>query len=297
MTQKVNFFIVGAQRCGTTALSAYLRTHPDICFSKPKEPHYFADDMPGVRIVRTEAEYQSLFKNCNGREKQKGEGSTGYLQSSRAIQNIHQYNPNAKIIVMLRNPVDMIHSLHAHLYFRGFEDERDFIKAWKLQDSRAKGHHLPKDPRLHIALQYRKVGSYYQQVLRLFDFFPREQIKLILFDDFIKSPQQVFEDTLRFLGLKSDGRKTFDKVNENRSLRMPIAVDLYRKAVPWVIRRPIQYFIRSNRIAIRLFNKLFVKVENRGKISRGIRKVLTAEFSEDVKRLSFLIERDLNGWM
>ena len=106
-----NFFIVGAPKCGTTALCEYLKYHPNVFMSTPKEPHYFAEDFERYRHVKTEDKYLALFGDCNDRHLMIGEASVFYLRSTRAVSLIRDFNPDAKIIVMLRNPVDMVYSL------------------------------------------------------------------------------------------------------------------------------------------------------------------------------------------
>src|SRR5437667_5641216 len=101
-----NFFIVGAPRCGTTALYTYLRQHPDIFLPETKEPHYFNRDMNSGGAIRDHKEYLSLFAGAQGRARV-GEASVYYLSSAYAAREISKVCPGAKIIVMLRNPVDV----------------------------------------------------------------------------------------------------------------------------------------------------------------------------------------------
>jgi hypothetical protein len=122
------FFIVGAPKSGTTALAVYLQDHPMVCFSEDKEPQYFALDLPGQRLVTDEAQYLAFF-HPSETNKIAGEASVFYLYSKVAIQNIAKFDQNAKLIVMLRNPIDIVHSFHAQLVFSGEEDERDFAEA------------------------------------------------------------------------------------------------------------------------------------------------------------------------
>ena len=292
-----NFFIVGGQRCGTTAMSTYLRSHPDICFSSHKEPHYFAEDLPGVRKARSLEEYLNLFKSCGGNELAVGESSTGYLQSSRAIANIYEFNPQAKIIVMLRNPVDLVHSLHAHLFYCGHEDKEDFEKAWRLQGVRNNGKNLPKDPRYHTVLQYVDVGKLGFQIERLLSIFPREQVKIILFEDFIESPREIYEQVLFFLGVPSDGRTEFPIANENRELRFPFLFKLYRNNVPWRLQCLLDQLRRKTGLKILRRYSLFSTAVTRPRLSADMRSEIITEFADDIIKLSTLLSIDLNHWL
>ena len=115
--QPPNFFIIGAPKCGTTALSEYLRTHPDVFFSEPKEPNYFNSDVVSKKLYYYTSLEDYLEKCFSGAEGYKavGEGSVRYLSSAVAVDNILKLYPNAKFIIMLRNPVDLGYSLfHQH---------------------------------------------------------------------------------------------------------------------------------------------------------------------------------------
>ena len=155
--RRPNFFILGAPKCGTTALSAYLREHPRVFVSQPKEPHYFCDDFdyyyaPGQR---SEAHYLGLFADADERHLAVGEASVWYLYSATAARNIIAFAPDARIIVMVRNPVELVPSLHSQLRYMLDEAEPDPAAAWDLLDARARGEGLPDTVRVPEFLQYR----------------------------------------------------------------------------------------------------------------------------------------------
>src|SRR6266446_2704827 len=110
---KPNFFIVGAPRCGTTALYSYLRQHPDVFLPEYKEPHYFNTDMNSGGAIRKEKDYLAQFSGAQNQPRI-GEASVYYLSSVAAPEQIKSFCPTAKIIIMLRNPVDTVDALHAH---------------------------------------------------------------------------------------------------------------------------------------------------------------------------------------
>jgi hypothetical protein len=294
---KPTFFIVGAQRCGTTALSKYLRSHPNICFSRPKEPHFFAKEFQNVAKIRSIEEYLALFKECVGTEFVIGEGSTGYLQSANAISNIYKFNSAAKIIAMLRNPVDIIYSLHAHLFYTGHEDENDFEKAWRLQNLRSRGKKLPNNPVLHPVLQYKKVGKIGFQVKRLLSVFPTEQVKIILFDDFKTSPRKIYEEVLSFLEVPTDGRKEFPVSNENKIHRFPMVIKYLRKTVPWELRSSINETAKKYRLQKFLMHRVLTTSAKRKPLSANFRMELVDEFRDDIEQLSRILDRDLEHWL
>jgi hypothetical protein len=107
-----DFFIVGARKCGTTALAEYLREHPGIFFSDPKEPHYFAKDFHGYQPAYATDwdKYLALFSGHTPTQLRSGEGSVWYFYYDNALANIRRSIPDAKLIVMVREPADMLHS-------------------------------------------------------------------------------------------------------------------------------------------------------------------------------------------
>ncbi|SRR6056297_999156 len=134
--KKPNFFIIGAPKCGTTSLYYYLKDHPDIFMAEPKEPHYFSTDFSDkFRKVLTREDYLNLFKEAK-KYKAVGEGSTEYLYSKEAVPNILKFNSEAKFIVMVRNPIELVISLHQELFVEMNENIEDVEKAWDLQEKR-----------------------------------------------------------------------------------------------------------------------------------------------------------------
>ena len=126
---KPNFFIVGGPKCGTTALYTYLKNHPEIFMSRIKEPQFFAADIfCDQRTVQTLADYLSCFAAARN-EKRIGEASTAYLGSRNAAQEIKAFNPNAQIIIALRNPVEVMYAEHSERVFCNVEHIRNFNAA------------------------------------------------------------------------------------------------------------------------------------------------------------------------
>ncbi len=167
MGVKPNFFIVGAPKCGTTALYEYLRPHPNIFMPELKEPHFFAKDLGTYPRIKTLEDYTGLFAGSTPEHLRVGEASVYYLRSSVAIANIHGFNPDARIIAMFRNPVDMVYSLHSQLLYWSEEIEPDFETAWRLQERRSQGLQLPPHSRGSFLLQYAQVGRFGTQTDRL----------------------------------------------------------------------------------------------------------------------------------
>ena len=139
MEVKPNFFIVGAPKCGTTALYRYLRLHPNIYMPAKKEPHFFAQDLGSYPAIKTMDQYSALFAGAEPRHTGIGEASVYYLRSTVAIPNIRAFNPEARLIAMFRNPVEMVHSFHSQLLYWSEESVTDFEAAWRLAGSPPRG--------------------------------------------------------------------------------------------------------------------------------------------------------------
>src|SRR5882672_7839349 len=128
MIEKPNLFIVGAPRCGTTSMYDYLKQHPDVFMPEVKEPHFLGTDLTSSRFIRDEGKYQALFATAKN-EKRIGEASVWQLYSKIAAYEIKEYSPTARVIIMLRNPVDMMYSLYGQHIFSGDEEISDFEEA------------------------------------------------------------------------------------------------------------------------------------------------------------------------
>src|SRR3972149_11450918 len=116
-----NFFIVGAPKCGTTAMYTYLKQHPEVFMSDLKELHFFGTDHHRINYTPyTKEQYLSFFDGA-GDKRRIGEASTSYLYSERAAVEIKEFNPFARIIIMLRNPVDVMYAYHHTNLSGGFE--------------------------------------------------------------------------------------------------------------------------------------------------------------------------------
>ena len=301
---KVDFFIVGAPKCGTTSLCEYLGEHPQVCFSDAKEPHYFSMDFEGYRTTFSIEEYhRKEFNHCTSSELLRGEGSVWYLYSRVAIKEIFRYNPYAKIIIMLRNPVDMLHSLHSQMLYNLDEDIEDFESAWAAQKQRAEGKNLPKKCRVPEFLQYRDIGSYSIQLERVYNIFPAAQVKIILFDDFATEPARIYTEVLDFLGLEHDGRSNFPVTNQNKTLIFkPLATFIQRPpAIAVALTNRLKKLLNMPRLGIYpLLNQLNIlfnsRQQNRTPLRQEFRNILLKEFQKDIEKTEKIIHRDLSAW-
>ncbi len=301
MTAKPNFFIVGAPKCGTTALYEYLRPHPNIFLSEVKEPHFFARDLGTYPRIKTLQEYTEIFADSTEKHLSVGEASVYYLRSSVAIPSIREFNPDAKIIAMFRNPVEMVYSLHSQLLYVSEETVTDFEAAWRLQERRSRGLDLPPAIRSPLLVQYEEVGRFGTQTQRLLSTFPRSQVKLILYDDFTDSAQRVYDEVIDFLGIPHDARSEFPRINENKRARVAWLRHFYRKPPP-VLRdaiRSLKQVMGAEKLSAvkkRMVDLNTVR-ERRQPLSAEFRAELVETFRDEVVLLSRLLDRDLSHWV
>ena len=215
--RRPNLFIVGAPKCGTTAWVEYLRTHPDIFFPDSKEDCFFALDLPKFRFIHSEAEYSKLFVE-SGNAKIVGEASAMYLFSEAAAKAIQAYNPDARILIFLRDQEEFLPSLH-NQFLREFSEEiEDFERVWRLSGMRS-----PKTIPAHCleprTLDYAAMGRFSEQVGRYIAAFPADQLRVIRFRDWVPDPRATYLKILDFLQLDDDGRNEFLQINEGVTYR------------------------------------------------------------------------------
>lgn len=296
-----NFFIIGGPKCGTTALSEYLRQHPNVCLSAPKEPMYFATDIPYLRLVKNEEDYLRCYAHCSSKQDliAIGEGSALYLLSNQAISGILQFNPAAKFIIMVRNPMHMAVSMHSQTLFYGDEDVQSFENAWAMQDLRAKGEKIPARCRDPILLQYAHICMLGKQLERALSLIPRGQCHVVVFDDMVSKPRQAYLQVLEFLGLPDDGREHFPKVNERKAVKWPWMMDVLARPPEWLMNASLRlkHFLGVKTLGI---NRAIVTINSSTPrpipIGHETNEAMLQKFSDDIDLLGRLLRRDLNEW-
>jgi hypothetical protein len=291
-----NFFIAGAPRCGTTALYEYLRTHPNVFLPCIKEPHFFvAAEYPRYKTIAPLDKYLKLFDGVTDKHLAIGEASIHYLYLSYSLPKIYQFNKNAKIIVMLRNPIDLVYSYHHALRRIFYEDVENFEEAWQLQTLRKQEQRIPRLCGVPAFLQYADIGRLGMQVEYLLRIFPREQVELVLFDEFRTSTKTVYEKILSFLNVPPDGRIDFPRINENRDFRVRWFAKILSEADPLIeILRQTLGFQHTG--IMRAVHELNFLSSHREPLSPAFRQELVEEFREDVDRLSQILGKDLQHW-
>jgi hypothetical protein len=295
--KKPDFFIVGAPKCGTTAMHHYLGAHPEIFMPKFEETHFFCSDIKYKRPRISELDYLSLFVQARD-EKRVGDRSTWYLYSKKAASEIKKFCPFADIIVMLRNPVDMLYSLHSQYLYNGNEDIEDFKEALAAEGDRRQGLRIPEGSAFDGQLCYREVAKYTEQLERYFDIFGRKKVFVIIFDDFIKDTSKVYDETLQFLGVDPDFRPDFRVLNPSKRV--------YSKTLRRFLQNPPEIIPKFSRTVLpgmfqgKLFKLLWrmnIKHAKRQPMDPKLRKRLQNAFAPEVECLSELLGRDLTHWV
>lgn len=292
-----NFFIIGAPKCGTTSLDTWLSEHPAI-FMAEKEPHFFNTDHQNRKIANL-ADYQQLFDSADDRYLAVGEASVRYLFSDDAVANILKYQPDARFIVMLRDPVELSVSWHNQLYLSGMENEIDFTTAWNLQAKRQAGQEIPKFCSESKMLQYGKVAALGWQLQRLYNQVDNERVHLIFFDDLKANPHQVYLDVLQFLEVQDDGRTDFMARNMATNYR----IHFLRYIVFWL--RKIKWFkALKSRLGINYklgfldyFQRKNTHTKKRDALNSEMRQILKEYFQDDLKLLEKTTKRNLGHWL
>ena len=289
--RKPNFFILGAPKCGTTSLAAWLSRHPNIFVSEEKEPHFFnTDDRQNVSSL---AEYESLFVRASDRHKAVGEASVWYLSSAKAVENILCYEPRAKFIVMVRNPMEMAPALHSEMVLSGHEDIRDFRKAWDIQAERKEGRALPAFSWARRRFLYGEVCKLGSQLERLLSMVPAPRVHVVVLDELATEPRQEYLRVLRFLGVEDDGRLQFPVYNSAKNIRWPRFTRIV--FILGQIRRKVG--MKTGLSLWKRFARLNQIEMPRVPLPRDMENRLHSYFLEDIKLLEHLCGKNFEHWL
>jgi len=293
-----DFFIVGAPKCGTTALYYYLSMHPSIYMPELKEPHFFCRDFPRFGKIHDLNSYLDLFSDAPD-DARIGEASVWYLYSNCAISRIMDANPRARIIAMMRNPVAMAKSLHRQLILSLREDIEDFESAWRAQYDRRSGTRLPLYCPEPSHLQYADVCRYSHQVERMLNVVPKAQLKILIYEEFFDDIRVQYDSVTEFLGVECDGRTVFPPINVAREPRSHWLWQLIRRP-PFPLDRlhgPAQSLARLLGLRpIKLLNDLDSQVARKAPLNPAFDRELHDFFAGDVAVLERLLGRPLPAW-
>ncbi len=301
MTTFPNFLIIGAAKSGTYTLFHQFARHPEVFMCAIKEPHYFSYGAGGCgtdsgqrgpvnSFIRSREEYLELFAEQQD-ARLAGESSVSYLYMPGTAERIFDFNPQMKIIVSLRNPVDRAYSSFNYAKSYGLEPLKTLAEGMEAESQRIREN-------CSLLLRYRDLGLYAQQLTRYYNVFPRDQIKVILFEDLVQDPAEVVRQLFEFTGVATDFSPDPDlranvsrRPDDNNPLHQLInSENLVRSAVRMIVpmstRRKIREFVRD----------LFFRSPP-PPISMVERRQIAHVFRDDVRELQNLLSRDLSAWL
>jgi Sulfotransferase domain len=287
-----NFLIIGAMKSGTTALYYYLEQHPEIYMSPVKEPNFFSsqEQENAANTVTHIGTYQHLFRGASG-EKAIGEASHSYLYEPGAVAEIRRYVPEARLIAILRNPIDRAYSHFLHMVRSGTEPLDDFAQALRVEEV---GIHEERTFQDYIGR-----GLYYDQLKRYFGTFPREQVRIYLYEELSDAPISTVQDAFRFLEVD-------DSFVPDVSLRRNVSGHPKYKTLDGLLRSQSRLKHAAKiylpaRMRWRL-SKAFDDLKTRNLVEppplqSELRQQLIRVYREDILKLQDLIHRNLSGWL
>jgi hypothetical protein len=295
LPRKPDFFIVGAPKCGTTSMFEYLKPHPEI-FLAQKEIHFFGADLHDSAYQPDVKEYLDLFAGARS-EKRIGDASVWYLYSETAAKEIKQFSPEARIVIMLRNPVEMIYSLHSQLLYIGTEDEEDFEKAIEAETRQHRRIRLWQGIQGAERLHYLEAGQYSEQVIRYLDEFGKQRVKVIMFEDLCENAALVVQETCSFLEVDPTYQTEVSIANPNKKVRSRLLrsmIDNPPTRVKTLGKSLTTTAYRQK--TINLLRRLNTQKVERPPMPPALRTRLQQHFAPDVSRLSRIINKDLSHW-
>ena len=288
-----NFFVVGAAKAGTTALHRYLGAHPDIYMSPVKEPSYFAREL-GASTAYTQSldAYLALFR-AGQRSAVRGESSPAYLVDPEAAARIREFCDEARILILLRNPLEAIVAVHGEARKFGLEPKRSVAAALAASD-RGRPKLVARNGGFWT--QYRLIVQYADQVERYRGAFPARQIHIGLYDDLSADTSAFYGEVLDFLEVDPSFRPTFARFNPYRG-------DVRSYLVQRLIMRHATSPETDGRGVAR-FKRLRSRVAKWNLVQRPrpafeprLHAELVAALKPDIERLAGLIDRDLSAWL
>jgi hypothetical protein len=271
-----NFLVIGVAKGGTTSLHHYLRQHRDIHLYPDKGTNYFWTEAgeEGRKTAKTLAEYERLFDGATT-QRAIGEISNQYLNSETAAERIRRDLPHARLIVSLRNPVDRAWSDYLGRV-RTLRESGTFEEAIR-----------PGRPCLEW-------GFYYPRLKRYYDLFPRQQIHVMLYDDFTANPQRALRELFTFLGIDPDA--PIDMTTKHNAAGVPRSMLVNRVLWPAIVgmQKLVPRRFHGSGVLAKLLWKTYRPAP---KLSAELRAQLRETYREDINATAELIGRDLSRWL
>jgi len=294
-----DFLVIGAARAGTTAIYSYLRQSPDIFMPRVKEPNFFAFEGqtqacrgPGADYINNSVtrleDYRGLFAAAPGGAI-RGEASPLYLYAEQAAARIRHHIPDARLVVVLRNPVEQAFSHYMYATKQRIEPLADFVTALHAEERRMADGWQP-------LFCYSGFPRYAEQMARYLALFPREQLLIRLYEDFEGDPAGLMQDILAHVGVTSGFRPDMaQKHNAGGVPKNRVFQDFLMKSNP--ITRAIGKVVpQETRLRIR--DRLAsLNLTREDAMPAEARAILLARLGDQIRALEPMIGRDLSGWL
>jgi len=292
-----NLFLFGAAKAGTTALHEYLSHHPSVFMSPVKEPHHFGSDLKlgeGWHVPRRE-DYEALF-DAAADTPVRGESSVFYMISEHAAREVHRYTGgDARLVVMLRDPVSAVWALHWQFLKSANETLTNLNDALDAEPRRAEGRKLPPMNHNHLALLYTRTYDYPPHLDRIDTVFPPDRVHIELFDDLQQDPAALYARVLRFLGVDPSFTPAFEVVNKAAPVRnLPLRQSLARS--PALKRAWGKLPTRVRGAAGSLAASLIRDKQTRAALTPAVAARLAERFEPTLPALEERLGRDLTHW-
>jgi len=292
-SHKPNFFILGGPKCGTTSLYYWLKQHSQIYFPEIKETHYFSTDLHDhKRAIRKDCAYRSLYEKASAQHKILGDASVFHLFSKDAVKNILKFNPDAKFLVMLRNPVEMVQSLHAQYLHSGNEIYEDFEKAWRLKNERIQGvgvTRITEDPQL---LNYGEVCKLGEQIERLLRTVTRDRVFFVFLEDLKQNPDVILRDLFIFLDIQEENieTKVYNKATKRKYPKL-------QRLIKYLNRIKKDLKIKNLNTGFGRYHRKFNSIEfEKSLLPHAIKQELSTFFESDIKKIEKVLDKNLKHW-
>jgi hypothetical protein len=300
-----DFLIIGAPKAGSTALHAALVQHPELYLSTPKEPKYFLtggrrpsrDAQQGPGDAHSSREwvwrrhgYERLFDAAPA-STLKGESTPFYLWDRAAHRRIHALVPHAKLIAVIRDPIDRAYSNWTHLWSDGLETEPDFVTACALEPRRAAAGWAP-------FWRYLELGRCGEQLAHLFELFPREQVYILRYRNLVDDPAHSLDAITEFLGVQRGLVQSIPPSN----MKSWAGEDVLNTALRATIRAGARLGAYTRPELWRFAERPLVAALQRGNAHRpnlsvGDRRLLVPRFADDVALLESLLGESFQDWL
>lgn len=299
MSKPPHFLIVGAPKAGTTSLYRYLQQHPQIFMPENKEPRFFCGYATDVfefgnkcfhaEIVSTKADYLALFQGAPAGAIS-GEASTDYLSCPQAANRIHAWNPSAKIIIMLRNPVDRAYSEYQHSITAKFQ-KNNFWESLCLEEERIEQHYDP------IFWHVRR-GLYFEAVKEYIEVFGKDRVRIVFFEEFANSTASVVASLFEFIGVPACAVNVAERHNAGSEIAPHIRHGVFcSKFVRPIIWFAGQYLGQKSMLNITKWLPCNKKGSVRDMLTNGQYDWLRGKFREDILKLQKLLGVNLGHWL